>query len=449
MTKLQFEKELRNKLAHVSVAEKQKIVDYFNELFWEKSDAGEDEKSIIKSFGDIDEIVASFTEDSFFEKNVKAIKSKTRSFFSNKYLLTVYFSLFFITIPLTIAALSIVFSLGIAVLAVIFSFFVCGVVFVIAGPLYAGYGVYLLFSHPASGLAQIGVGVCVFGMGVLFFLLLRYVEFLRILVFVKKGNKKKAYARANGMKKLRAVLAITSVVIIVLGAGVFTAGFAKADWSYARLDTVEYTAVREDIDAPVTEINVNVKSRNVYIVACSDDFKVQGFNYLKSELAVDFDRDAGVLTIKESYRYSGRDIFEVFALSDHKKQRVYIYLPKNISQIKVTSIAGDLRLEGFNADAVSVQSTAGDLRMKDCEIGELNVRAAAGDVRITNSKINNVNVRTTAGDVKIWLIGKRNEYSIELDTRAGNKNMKDQINTSSDKKIYISTTAGDIKLYFK
>jgi len=51
MTKYEWESELSKNLKKVPKEEAQRILDYYNELFLDKADAGHSEKEIIKSFG--------------------------------------------------------------------------------------------------------------------------------------------------------------------------------------------------------------------------------------------------------------------------------------------------------------------------------------------------------------------------------------------------------------
>ena len=114
MTKKQWDKRLNKKLSALPDKERRRVLDYYDELYWDKRDAGFSEEAILKEFGAPEEAAARALEESGAPKTKKGAAGR---FF------IAFFLFLFVGLPVLIvlAALGItgaaVFVSGFAVIA--------------------------------------------------------------------------------------------------------------------------------------------------------------------------------------------------------------------------------------------------------------------------------------------------------------------------------------------
>jgi len=77
MTKFEWEKELKNNLKRIPKAEADKILDYYNELFYDKAEAGLNERDIVRSFGNPFDVAYKVVYG--FENNTETDIAKTET----------------------------------------------------------------------------------------------------------------------------------------------------------------------------------------------------------------------------------------------------------------------------------------------------------------------------------------------------------------------------------
>ena len=445
MTQKQFEKELAEKLAAVPGSERQKVLDYYRELYAEKAEHGLGEREIIASFGDPSVIAQEVLGESVFNKNVKRVKQRARSIFTNKYFWVAYCAGFMITIPLTIVLFSIIFGLAIGAFAAVFAVVVSAIAFIAAGPVFAGYGVYMMFDSVNAGLAQLGAAIALLAIGLILLMLLKVLDFLRIALFVRRVNWNTAFARATRHKKWYAVLAIVCICILSLGGGLFALGLGKAGWDIRKLDTVEYTSVTQEINEPVSKVDINVLSRNVHFVVAEDNWRVEAYNYLNNIVTITF--EDGVLTVRERTRASHQDVLNMFSAIDSRKRNIYVYLPANIDEIGVDVTAGNVSIRGFTANDFAIKATSGNIDIRNSAADTMTIKAISGNVNILTCTVTDLDVRATSGNIIVRLVGTKAEYNITVSTVSGNRNVSNQT-VAGDKKVRLHATSGNINLGF-
>ena len=71
MTKKQWDKRLNKKLSALPYKERRRVLDYYDELYWDKRDAGFSEEAILEEFGAPEEAAARALEESGAPKTKK------------------------------------------------------------------------------------------------------------------------------------------------------------------------------------------------------------------------------------------------------------------------------------------------------------------------------------------------------------------------------------------
>lgn len=161
MNKNEFLELLRKRLSSISVVDREKAIQYYEESIDDRMEDGLSEKEAVRSMGDLDEIVENIVCDKSFlslvKTKVSSIKNNTKS---NAWILFVIlgFPLWF---PLLMAAGSIILSVYLVIIVLVFSLYIILGAFAVScvGGIIAG-----LFKMQENGYA---VGLCVIGMGLM------------------------------------------------------------------------------------------------------------------------------------------------------------------------------------------------------------------------------------------------------------------------------------------
>jgi len=451
MNKKEFFKELENKLSDTPTDERNRVLDYYSELYDEKFELGLREKEIIESFGSPDRIVSDVLSESVFSRQVQKVKRSTSSLFSKKSFLLVYFALFFVTIPLTFALLSLTLSAAAIILFGVLMVAVLGAVFTIAGPLYAGFGVYtMIATDAAAGLAQVGLGLAIFAAGLILFKLLKLLDYLRILIFIKKSKKPQAFTKARAHKKLRLGTSIAVIAAIIIGGSCLTGGFGMVGWDAKKLDTTVYAVYQAPEFEEFDTINIETKTRSVRLIRTDGEFDVKAYDFDGSKLTITI-KD-GVLSIKEDYKFTIHDIGNAFAMATDNR-KVYIYVPEdianNITTIKAEMTSGDLQINGLNVENVNIAATRANIMIEKSTIEKATIELTRGNIDIKTTTIINLKGTATNGHMQISLIGEKSEYTLIASTKNGRINFKPQQGTDLTKIVSLETTRGNINLAIK
>ena len=448
MNKKEFDKQLTSKLGNLPHEERQKALDYYNELFLDRQEHGESETDIIKSFGSPEEAAARIlSEPSVFTKTTRKLKATANKFFTNKSFLIFYFSAFIITFPLTIAAFSVAFALGVAAFSILFALFVCAVAFMVVGPLYMIMGPISAGGFTAAGWALFGCGLVLLALGIALTLLLPQLNKLRILLFVKRENKPKAFQKARWGKKTVLVVVAVIFSLTLLGGSLFTVGLASADWNVRNLDTAKYTDVGITIEQPVNKITLNVRSRNVRIVGVAENFRVEANNFNQGA-DVTITLDNGELKITEAkYSFNFHDMFNLFGSTNWRKRNIYVFVPENIAEVNAKLTSGNLEIKNITAATINVNMTSGNVNLNNCTATTITAVVSSGNINSTSLRTSHIDFKANSGNIHARVVGTRADYNITSSVRSGNNNVGTNA-SSSGNTITISARSGNIRLTF-
>lgn len=463
MNKKEFNKELLRELADLPQEERAKIIDYYDELYFEKLEAGEGEEEIINSFGIPRQIAKRVLaeSDTPFKRTARGIKEKGVSIFTNKTFLTVYFSLFFITIPLTLAALATVFSLLVGAAAIFFSVYVIVFSVAFAGVVSIVYAVVLLFTSFASGIAALGIALAAISIALLFAQVLKLQNKLLIHVFGKKNREVKQTPKA-----LRTMLSpILALVILLTGSVFFTTGLGSVNWNLSALDTTKYEAASFDFDETITSLKLDATSGDFIIRKATDDnFRVDyhTFKNRKIEISVVSDQ----LRITETRDFPFFSI-NMFGWTSYKKQAVYIYIPEVIvedSLLKVTSgmidvngiefqgkltvsvTSGDAKLNNIKTPNLVATCTSGEISGKIIMADKIYAKVTSGDINLKKLTTDNAEFNASSGYIGVGFTSSKNDFTFVITKTSGESNISSGGSGSKIAKANVSS--GDIRFTF-
>lgn len=249
----------------------------------------------------------------------------------------------------------------------------------------------------------------------------------------------------------------------------------------------------------INKITMNITSTDINIIPSEDEYiKVHFYG----EVSTNRNRDIPSLVAYKSGDELRIEIIKpktVFIGINIWRTKLDIYIPEDslelldidavssdieVSDLKVdkfeyTGVSGDLKGETIFAENIKVNTTSGDINI-DSYTGDLNIHVISGDLVFKDGSLNDdidltsisgdiyieqedpssMNINTTSGDIGIKISEnagfylKANTVSGEIDNRfpieitsSGKRNLQGKVG-SGEKEIIVSTTSGDIKVYY-
>ena len=181
MKKNEFERRLLSHIGTLPKAEKDKVIDYYNELYYDKLDNGFSEEAIVESWGDPDDVAIKVLSESErtetvyyneenetkFKEIVRNTKQKCGKAFKNKTFWTIYFSAFILTFPLTAALFSVFAALLAVAIALLIVALIVPFSLILAGIAGSIYSIYMIATAGTPGVVQLGAMLCMIAIGIL------------------------------------------------------------------------------------------------------------------------------------------------------------------------------------------------------------------------------------------------------------------------------------------
>ena len=170
MTYRKWERQLKKELSSLSRDEREDVLDYYYELFVDKLDAGEHEEKILQDFGSPETCALRILNET--DRSPKRIGFRIRPRTPEEIVALILLTVLII-IPVFSSVYAVIVSLGAVALA--------GVIISIAGVLYIPVCIFVGgFTAVGSVVAHVGMGICLFGVGILiciiFWILTKYLN---------------------------------------------------------------------------------------------------------------------------------------------------------------------------------------------------------------------------------------------------------------------------------
>jgi len=222
----------------------------------------------------------------------------------------------------------------------------------------------------------------------------------------------------SGVHKVIKTLAICLAIFIIMNivGGIF--------WG---LSLVTNIGISEDkvvvekfaeIYQDVSSIDINTITSNL-VIKPGSEFKVEASN-LKNNFNSKLRN--GTLKIEEN---------KAWFLSSNPSGTITIYIPQEISKLKIDAGAGKIQVDNTVAKDFDLNQGAGSITISNCKFAKADIEGGAGEIKISSSKLNNldldagvgrVNVEAEitgnskiecgVGEMNIALIGEEDEYRI-------------------------------------
>ena len=164
-------------------------------------------------------------------------------------------------------------------------------------------------------------------------------------------------------------------------------------------------------------------------------------------------------TLKISSKMDGFNFsFNSNGITEKNDPYIKITMPEgtSLSVVSLNVDYGEITLGGFDMEKLTIDSDAGNMNITDSSIGELKIECDAGNVEVSDSKADTIDIKNDYGNIDLALNAEEADYDIDVEIDFGTlslngKKLKSDytVKNGKDKKISISTDAGDVSIDFK
>ncbi len=467
MTKNEFVRKLRMKLSRLPKADVEERIAFYSEMIDDRMESGLSEKDAVRDVGSVDNIAMQIKEEIKPADDYKEEKDK-------KKLIGGTIALLIIGSPLLIAAASIVLSLFITLWAVVISLWAVHVSLIVAGiGIIVGGAIVCVIHGHIPGIALIGAGIIVFGIGLLFSYPSKAMSICA--VYLTRGAFTRDFSTKKDDRKQKITLLPLILGIILVISGLFVAGFAfgNASWDITNLSTTKYETNVVETSEPFTSLHVDVVTSNVEILPSENDlckvvlYEDEDNNHIvlikdgalciepqdknKPQIGINFDNPKITVYLPvDSYSelyiksYTG----DVTVDDDFSFGRIDIILSTGKANlfasateyIKVTSNTGSINLKSVSADEIILNTNTGRITASDLDSrGKLEINVDTGKVLVEHSNCQSFVSLGDTGDISLVDLIVNGRLSVERST--GDV----WLDRCDGEDIYIHTDSGDVE----
>lgn len=252
------------------------------------------------------------------------------------------------------------------------------------------------------------------------------------------------------MKRMKIVLWI-GVVLLFLGAIIFTVAFAVSDFRFDFLSNVQTVTKRfdENADNPIQSIAIDFDNAEIE-VRMQDDIDTLTIEYPQAQnkkgeniSEIKVEETDGKISIIESYKTH----INLFAWN-FKSPTLVVYLPQErVYALDLQTTTGAIRLSNgnLNVSKITLKATTGMISTKDCTVSstsEAHFETTTGIISVGELSAQTVVLKTTTGLLTAHkTITAKN--SVSLKTTTGSIEMLGTITADT---VQANATTGDLKI---
>lgn len=265
----------------------------------------------------------------------------------------------------------------------------------------------------------------------------------------------------NGVQKVIKVFAICLAIFIImniLGAILYGLSFI-ADVGF-RNDKIAVEHFEGNYKN-ATIIDIDCISSNL-IIKTGNEVRVEA-NNLRNNLSSE--EKNGVLKITES---------KTWGWSNNPSGVITVYIPDEISELKINAGAGKIIIEDISVDNFDVEQGAGIMKISNSKFNEASIDGGAGNIKVSSSIINglkmkagvgkieleakltgNNKIKCGIGEMNITLLGNEEEYKITAEKGIGSIKIKNEEQSTNsvygkgENKLNLEGGIGSITVDFK
>ena len=242
------------------------------------------------------------------------------------------------------------------------------------------------------------------------------------------------------MKKKTYVITISiiTVLCIIWGSMHYIGGFMDGDYNFMGFFSNGKTKnISQDVE--ITEFSsINVESEIMDIEIQKGDKFSCHYECNKEKLKPKCSIEGGVLKIKQK----GSSGFTLFSSGGKCKVTITVPDGKALSDIKIVSDTGDLKMADTVTESFTLESDTGDVVITNSNLGNTKIETDTGDITITASAMSDMKLNSDTGDMKV---NDSTMAGVDIESDTGDISIKGGIKVASYN-ITMDSDTGDIKI---
>ena len=258
------------------------------------------------------------------------------------------------------------------------------------------------------------------------------------------------------MRKSTTVWLVTAIVLILIGAGLFTAVLWENNWDFGRLNTMNFKTETYTSFESFADISIDTTTADItFLAADGDCTKVVCYEMEKVPHSVQF--SGGKLIIEDTDQ---RKWYEHIGIN-FSSPKITVYLPKSeYGDLHIETTTGDISIPAvFRFENIGIDGTTGDIECSASVTGTFAAKLTTGDITVERANIGSLDLTSTMGDITVSNVTCMNDIHAKVSTGKLNLSKVNCSNLSTDgttgdislnyvladKQLSISRTTGDVK----
>jgi DUF4097 and DUF4098 domain-containing protein YvlB len=184
------------------------------------------------------------------------------------------------------------------------------------------------------------------------------------------------------------------------------------------------------------------------------DLKIENASALDARLNLSSGKSVMKDFIAESLDYSNSYGNADFANINTNESLLSTAITDRAIEINMSS--GTCSIKGMKANSLELTNSYGNVTCRDMIVEELDADLSSGNLKISKSEIGEADLNNSYGNITLSLIGKPEDYMLELDTSYGSirvdgKKYEEHLSRENDgtKSITADLSSGDITINFE
>ena len=202
------------------------------------------------------------------------------------------------------------------------------------------------------------------------------------------------------MKKQVKFSFFTAIILILIGAVIFTVAMSANNWDFKKLSTFEYETNTYKFGGQVQDIIIETTTADVTIVPAAISATycvVECYELEKAPHTVSF--EDGNLVIKEADNRQWYDYIGV----NFGSPKITVYVTAQMfDKIQIHSTTGDIAADMLSANSIDLSVSTGDITLSNTHSkDDINISVTTGDLDLSNSDCKNLKTTGSTGKVRL------------------------------------------------
>ncbi|MBQ6702661.1 MAG: DUF4097 family beta strand repeat protein [Clostridia bacterium] len=219
------------------------------------------------------------------------------------------------------------------------------------------------------------------------------------------------------MKKFSIIL---SIVLFLVGAGLFLTAFISVDFDITKLSTGERIIQTQAFEENFSNIRISADTPDIsFVISENETPRVDSQTMSTSKYSVYVKNDTLYITEKESFSW-----FDLVRFN-FGKSSITVYISKSVyNSIIIETDTGDISLKDITAESISLESDTGNIKLANTKVNKnIILENNTGNTTLTSVECTVLSGESDTGNITFTDVIASGKINLESDT--GNIKLND------------------------